>query len=364
MNKYNFQNPYLSRIIFRDRISKEASSKKVYHIILDTEAFEDTYYPGDSVAILVQNDPREVDLVLNYMKESPDIEIIDPKTQEKITLKDFLTTKANITKASFNFIKLFDKKLSNDEIKKLIQNHNIWDILKAFEKHKISPQEICNNMLPLLPRLYSVASSIKMYPNEIHLLITHVSYEKGKIKRNGVATEYLCHLSKVLKTQVPIYIQPSHGFSLTTDNTKPIIMIGFGCGLAPFKAFLEDRLINKAEGQNWLFFAERSSKTDFYFEDFFKDLIDKNFLRLTTAFSRDQEDKIYVQDRLLENSSDVWQWVHSGAIIYVCGSAIMGSHIDETLKNIFLQEGNLNNEEARGFLKNLIKEKRYLKDVY
>ncbi|NGX44827.1 MAG: hypothetical protein K1060chlam3_01002, partial [Candidatus Anoxychlamydiales bacterium] len=113
-----------------------------------------------------------------------------------------------------------------------------------------------------------------------------------------------------------------------------------------------------------LFFGERNSKTDFYFEDFFKDLEERNSLRLTTAFSRDQEDKIYVQDRLLENASDVWQWIHSGCLIYICGGLVMGRAVDETLQNIFTQEGNLSKEESRAFFKSLIKEKRYLKDIY
>ncbi|KKL55187.1 hypothetical protein LCGC14_2257930, partial [marine sediment metagenome] len=176
--------------------------------------------------------------------------------------------------------------------------------------------------------------------------------------------EYICNLSQTLKTKLPIYIQPSHGFRLTKDLDKPIIMIASGCGLAPFRAFLEERFMTKATGNNWLFFGERSSKTDFYFENFFKDLEEKNLLRLTTAFSRDQEDKIYIQDRLLENASDVWQWIHSGCLIYSCGGLAMGRAVDETLQNIFTQEGNLSKEESRAFFKSLIKEKRYLKDIY
>lgn len=361
---YSLTKPYLSRIKFRRLLNKEGSTKKSYHIILDIKNSDITYNPGDSVAILVENDPRIVDLMINYMKANPNEEVLDPKTNEKIKLIDFVTKKANISKATPNFLKLLDKKLTTEEIKTLVTSHHIWNILKKYSRHKVSASEMCKNMLPLLPRLYSIASSLKMYPSEMHLLITHVSYELGGIKRNGVATEYLCNLSQVLKTKVQIYIQPSHGFFLTKDLSKPIIMIASGCGLAPFRAFLEERYMTKATGSNWLFFGERNSCSDFYFEDFFKDLIDKNILRLTTAFSRDQEDKIYVQDRILENSSDVWQWLHTGCTIYICGSVLMAKKVDETLQNIFIQEGNLPPQDARSFLKNLIKEKRYLKDVY
>jgi len=361
---YSHKEPYRSRIKYRTLLNKEGSSKKTYLLILDIKDSNISYNPGDSVAILVENDPRIVDLTINYMKADPTQEIFDRRTNEKTSLKDFLTKKANISKANFNFIKLFDKKFEIDEIKTLITTHHIWDILKLFPKHKVSAQEICENMMPLLPRLYSICSSLKMYPDEMHLLITHVSYELGGIKRNGVATEYLCNLSQVLKTKLPIYIQPSHGFRLTKDLEKPIIMIASGCGVAPFRAFLEERYQTKATGSNWLIFGERNSKTDFYFEDFFKDLEEKNMLRLITAFSRDQEDKIYVQNKLLDNASDIWQWIHLGCSIYICGNLQMGRAVDETLQNIFTQEGNLSKEKSRAFFKSLIKEKRYLKDIY
>ena len=363
MTAYNLKNPFISKIKHRSLISKEGSSKKTYYFILDLKGSDITFASGESLAIIAQNDPRIVDLTLIYMKAKPDEEIVDPRTKEKIKLIDFLTKKANISKAIPNLIRLFTKKLNNDEMKKIVFSHHIWDLLKKFSKQKIASQEICNHLLPLLPRLYSIASSNLMYPHELHLLITHVSYELSNIKRNGVATEFICHLSKVLKTDIPIYVQPSHGFKLIKDTSKPIIMIASGCGLAPFKAFLEDRYLQNAKN-NWLIFGERNSKTDFYFEDFFKDLIDKNLLRLTCAFSRDQEDKIYVQDRILENSSDIWQWIHQGAIIYICGGLMMGKKVDEAMQQIFMQEGNLSNGDSRNFFKKLIREKRYLKDVY
>jgi len=364
MITFSIKSPFISRIVHRELLTKEGSSKKTYHIVLDIKDADIEFEPGDSVAILVENDPRIVDLTLNYMKKDPEEKIIDPRSNTEMKLIDFLTKKVSITKANPHFIKLFDPKLNIDEIKQLSTSHHIWDILKLYPKHKVSANDMCKYLLPLLPRLYSIASSLDVFSNEMHLLITHVSYELSKIKRNGVATEFLCKLSKTIKTPIPIYIQPSHGFRLPKDPKTPIIMIGAGCGLAPFKAFLEHRYFSKAEGQNWLFFGERNSKTDYYYEDYFKDLVDNNFLRLTTAFSRDQEDKIYVQDKVLENSSDIWQWIHSGAIIYICGGLLMARTVDENMQRIFMEEGGLSEIDARVFFKNLIKEKRYLKDVY
>nr|NGX32698.1 Sulfite reductase [NADPH] flavoprotein alpha-component [Candidatus Anoxychlamydiales bacterium] len=172
---YSHKEPYITRIKHRELLNKDGSSKKTYHLILDINDSDISYESGDSVAILAENDPRIVDLTINYMKADPTQEIINPKTNEKIKLIDFLTKKANISKANFNFIKLFDKKLKIEEIKTLITTHHIWDILKLFPKHKITAQDMCANMMPLLPRLYSITSSLKMYPNEMHLLITHVS---------------------------------------------------------------------------------------------------------------------------------------------------------------------------------------------
>lgn len=364
MSSYNIENPFVTRIIDRKLLNKEGSTKKTYHIILDIKDSDIKYEAGDSVAILPQNHPEIVDLTIKYMKASANLEVHDPKTKEKMTLYDFLLKKANITRASPKLLKLFIKDPTIDQTKKYLHSFHVWDMLKLFSKHNIDPIEICNNLLPLLPRLYSAASSLKMYPSEIHLVITHVSYELLGINRKGVCTDYMCNLADIKKTPISIYIEPSHGFKLTKDVNKPIIMIAAGCGIAPFRAFLEERFLDNTEGLNWLFFGERNSNSDFYFEQFFKDLEEKNILRLTTAFSRDQEEKIYVQDKLLENQSDVWQWVQNGALIYVCGDVKISKGIDEMLKLIFIEEGNLNQKEANDYLKNLIKEKRYLKDVY
>ena len=364
MNQYSKDEPYISHIKKRTLLSKAGSTKKSYLLILDINGSDIDYQAGDSVAILPQNDPRIVDLTINNMKASPTEEVIDPKTKEQTTLLEYLTKKANITKLSPNLVKILSKNVSTEELKELVTSHHVWDFLKKHPKHKLSAQEIVDTLMPLLPRLYSAASSLNMYPNEIHLIITHVSYEISGIKRNGVSTEYLCHLAKVLKSPIGVYIQPSHGFNLPKDTKAPIIMIRAGCDVAPYRAFLEERYISKQEGPSWLIFGERSSKTDFYFEDFFKDLEDKNLLRLSTAFSRDQEYKIYVQDRLYENASDIWQWIQKGAYIYVCGDANMGKEVYNKILQIFQEEGGFSPEDAQEHYKKLVNEKRYLKDVY
>ncbi len=365
MPQHSAKSPYITKIKDRKLLSKEGATKKSYQIILDIENAKLEYKPGDSVAIFPQNDPRIVDLTITHMHTSKQETITHPRNGQNILLEEFLTKYANISRVSPGLIKKLNPKIKPENIRPLIQSHHLWDLLKKFSKHKLSSQKICDLLLPILPRLYSISSSSKMYPEEMHLLITHVSYELNGIKRNGVCTEFMCHLSKENTTPIPIYIQPSHGFNLTTNDQAPIIMIGPGCGVAPFRAFLEERFMDQAPGENWLIFGERNSKTDFYYEDFFKDLVSKNKLRLSTAFSRDQKDKIYVQDKLYEHGADVWQWVQHGAHIYVCGDARrMAIDVEKNLIKIFLEQGNLQEAEARDYLYKLREEKRYLKDVY
>lgn len=360
---YNRENPFISKIKSRRLLSKEGSSKQTYHIVLDIKNSKIQYQPGDSVAILPQNDPKIADSIINHINARRDLEIIDPKTNRQIKIYDFLLNKANITKPTWRLLKYFLKNSADEEIKKYLSFH-VTDILKEFSTAKIAPRKLCEGLSLLLPRLYSAASSLKIHPDEIHLVITHVSYEILGTKRNGVCTQFMCRAAKTSKTPVLIYMLPSSHFKLTKNKEKPIIMIAAGCGIAPFKAFLEERFLDNASGSNWLFFGERNEKTDFYFEDFLKDLVDKNQLRLTTSFSRDQEDKIYVQDKLLENQEDVWQWIQKGSLIYVCGDAKISKAVDETLKLIFVEEGNLNPREASAYLKTLIKDQIYLKDVF
>jgi len=323
-----------------------------------------TFLPGDSVAIIPENDPRLIEEILKELNTKKDEIIIDPKTKEKITVYDFLLKKATITKLSPSLIKMMFENLDFEEIKKIQMNNHLIDLLKDKNSKKPLLQNFIDNLLPLLPRLYSISSSQRIYPNEIHLIVTHVTFKMHDTIRKGVATEYICHLAKIAKTPIKIYIQPTSSFNLPEDSDIPIIMIAVGCGIAPFRAFLEERYFKQANGMNWLFFGERCSKTDFYFENFFNFLEDKNFLRKSTAFSRDQEEKIYVQNRVIENGADIWQWIHDKAIIYICGSIQLGYDVDKAFLQIFEQEGGLNEPEAKSLLKTLIKDKRYLKDVY
>jgi len=210
---------------------------------------------------------------------------------------------------------------------------------------------------PLLPRFYSIASSSKMHPEEIHLTVTRHEY--------GVSSRYLCHLAQPGVTELRCYVQPSRGFALPRDPNTPIIMIGPGTGIAPFRAFLQERLVHQAPGANWLFFGERNRATDFYYADFWRTLEAEGKLRLDLAFSRDQVEKEYVQSRLYQAKKELWGWIQRGCHLYVCGDRErMAKDVDAMLQRIIQEEGGLTPEEARLALRTLRREKRYLLDIY
>ncbi|NGX56809.1 MAG: Sulfite reductase [NADPH] flavoprotein alpha-component [Candidatus Anoxychlamydiales bacterium] len=364
MNKYSLNEPFVTKIVDRKLLSKDPQLNKVYFISLDIENSDFVYDVGDSIGIIPQNDPRIIDLTIKEMKANKDNVIIHPKKNIKMPLYDFLLTEANISKTPTSLLKKFDEKIKPDKIKELLTSHHLWDLLKKYPKHKLSAQEIVDKLLPMLPRLYSVASSIKTHPNRINLLVAHVSYELSHIKRNGVCTEFLCHLAKENLTKIRLYSKEPQNFKLANSDI-PIIMIGPGMGLAPFISFLEERIKTNASNKNWLFFGGKTSKDCFYFEDFLKNLEKENKLKLTTAFSRDQKDKIYVQNKIYENRKEFIKWLDNNAVIYICGDAYqMARDVEKTLLNIFMEEKNISPEEAEKYLEELRQNNRYLKDVY
>lgn len=391
MARYNLQNLYSAKILSRHLLNKEGSLKNTYQIVIDIEGSHMEFIPGDCLGVMPENDPKIVSLCVQHMKAKPSDKIIPPikhssnknghKNNEKrsceaFSLKEYLTRKVNITRVKPSLLKVLLKYATSEEKKnmltKLLENkeeqksylesHELWDTLQEFYSEKIPPQEICETLLPLLPRLYSISSAQCVYPDEIHLTVSYVEYETSNIKRHGVASHYLC---KLARDDVKIYIHHAHKFKLPENPSTSIIMIGVGSGIAPFISFIQNRYFYKSPGKNWLFFGERNKALDFYYERFLEKLEKEKFLKVTTAFSRDQEEKIYVQHRLLENKSKIWQWIQKGASIYVCGDAKkMAADVDNALVTIFIKEGAMDERQAKNFLEQLLSDKRYLKDVY
>jgi sulfite reductase (NADPH) flavoprotein alpha-component len=338
-------------------LTKPASSHHVYHIVLDNSPSNLSFKTGDALGIYGQNDPVLVERIVNALQLSPYKEFACPRSQKTINITTFLSEKANISRINPATLSFFQNSSSShtdlidflEETKPIINNLSI----------------LMATLSPLLPRFYSIASSRMVHPREIHLTVTPSSYRYKEEERQGVASYFLITLAKLNKTKIPCYIQPTAHFTLPADPSTPIIMIGPGTGIAPLRAFLEQRLFDKATGKNWLFFGARERAHDFLYEDFLINLTNKNQLILDLAFSRDQTKKIYVQDKLYEKGALVWQWIEDGASIYICGNADpMAKNVKTTLKQIFQKFGSLSETASIEFFKKLCKEKRCLMDIY
>lgn len=347
---YSRTHPYLSRIKERALLTGPTSTKKTYHIALDISDSQLNFNVGDSIAVLPTNDFSIVDQIIYKLNATGKEEIFDPRSNTTVTFRDYLIHKANISKVSFH--KLFPVEKT------------AVPLIELVEHHKPHPSELCKVLLPLMPRFYSIASSPKVFPGEIHLTVAYVHYLVNGQMQYGVGSHFLCNQAEIESTPIPIYVQPSHSFALP-DPTKDMILIGPGTGIAPFRAFIQERMATQATGLNWVFFGERNRASDFYYGDFWTELEKQGRIRLSLAFSRDQAEKIYVQHRILEQKKSIWSWIQNGSYIYLCGDAEeMAKDVESALQRIVQEEGGLNEEDSRKFLKALRTEKRYLLDVY
>jgi sulfite reductase (NADPH) flavoprotein alpha-component len=239
------------------------------------------------------------------------------------------------------------------------------DLLLEYPSARFSPQEFVDCLRKLVPRLYSIASSPTVYPGEIHLAVAVVRYETNNRKRYGVCSTYLADRAPLNKPIVPVFVASSH-FGLPEDDSASMIMVGPGTGVAPFRAFMQERIANNASGKNWLFFGDQHAASDYlYGAEFEAMLADGHLDHLDLAWSRDQDRKIYVQDKMLESGAELWDWISKGAYFYVCGDAKrMARDVDTILHRIAREEGGLSEEAAAEYFKQMKKEKRYQRDVY
>lgn len=377
MTSYSRTSPFSARLLSRQRLNKTGSSKETWHVALDISGSGITYRPGDSMGICPENDPSICAAILDICKFAADEEVQDSRTQETFTISEFLRRRANLSVPTRKLVQELivrgathlDELLKpeqDEQFREFLLNHNVLELLEQHPEANLGPQDLVQNLAPLLPRLYSIASSQAMFPDQVHFTISRVRYELHGKKRLGVASHFLCDMVKQDTHTVPIYVQQTKDFVLPEDNQLPLIMIGPGTGIAPFRAFMQERLSRENPGaQNWLFFGERNRDCDYFYQDYWQELISKNQLRVSEAFSRDQEEKVYVQDKLWESRKDVWQWIQDGAHIYVCGDAErMAKDVDACLQNIVKEALQIPDESARRFMMDLRKQKRYLRDVY
>lgn len=381
-NVYTKQNPFLAAKTERYPLSKPGSKKNTQHIVLDLRGSGICYEVGDSIGIVPQHDLELVDKTLKALKTTGQEIILNKQTGNPIALIDFLISYGNITDISPKLFREIafrqpdeEKKHQLQELtqeshrtecKEYIQKHEVWDFLLANEEVNLSPQELADLLMPLLPRFYSISSSQKFVGEEVHLTVAPLEYESNGHKRRGVCTHFLCELVEMHNPVVPIFIQPSHGFNLPHDANIPMIMIGPGTGIAPFRAFMQERLCHlQSKAKHWLFFGEWNRNYDFFYEEEWKELSQMGHFRLDAAFSRDQADKIYVQHKMWEAGEELFHWLEEGAYLYVCGDAQrMAKDVEAMLQMIIAEFGKKEVGEAKAYLKHLRQQKRYLRDVY
>ncbi|MCE2984093.1 MAG: sulfite reductase [Parachlamydia sp.] len=379
---YNKENPFYASIKERTPLSKAGSAKSTQHLVLDLRGSGLTYEVGDSIGVFPQHDRELIDRTLHYARATGGELVHYPAHDRLYRFSELLLKVVNITDVSPKLIrevtarqkdeakKRFLERLlldeNREELKAYLARHEVWDFLRDHAEVELSPQELTALFMPLLPRFYSISSSQKWVGDEVHLTIAPLEYEANGHKRRGVCTHFLCELVPLGQPAVPVFIQPSHGFQLPPDHEISLLMIGPGTGIAPFRAFLQERLFfQRAKGKHWLFFGEWNKATDFFYEEDWSLFEQKGHLRLDAAFSRDQEEKIYVQHRMLEKGEEFYQWLEEGAYLYVCGDAQrMAKDVEATLLFIIQEYGRKDVLQSREYIKKLRQQKRYRRDVY
>jgi sulfite reductase (NADPH) flavoprotein alpha-component len=379
---YSKDLPFPARITDSRLLSKPGSAKETRHFILDISGSGLHYKAGDSLGVFPTNRQADVDEVLRRLRATGD-EPVSPaalKLSAPISLRQALTDRLALGRPTRKLIEALAARVgspeekaklegllvpeSKDLLSALLEEREYVDLLEEYPTAQFDPQDFVELLRKLMPRLYSVASSPRVHPTEIHLTVAVVRYKTNGRDRVGVCSTYLADRVQV-GTTVPVFVSHSH-FGPPDDLSKDCIMVGPGTGIAPFRAFVQDRGAAGATGRNWLFFGDQKRATDFLYEEEWGEcLANGRLTRLDTAFSRDQPVKIYVQDRMRENGAELWRWIDSGAHFYVCGDATrMAKDVDTTLHDIIAEHGGKTIEQAAEYVRQMKKDRRYQRDVY
>jgi len=369
----NKQNPYAAALVTNKRLSGPDSEKDIRHFEFDLTDSGLKYEAGDALGVIPVNDPTLVNLLLTQLKADYDT----PVSGYDRSLGDLLTYQFEISEPSRKLIEWVGQNTTNQELRHVLQHDDkdamgVWlwgkdslDLLQLELARTLSIPEFVALLRPLQHRAYSISSSSKAHPNQVHLTIASVRYHSAGRARNGVCSTYLAE--RVGRGEKPaIFISPNKAFRVPANNDAPLIMVGPGTGIAPFRAFLQERQATGAKGKNWLFFGDQRLEHDFIYRDELLAWQENGLLnRLDLAFSRDQAKKIYVQNRMMEQGAELYAWLQEGAYFYVCGDASrMAKDVDKALYEIIAQFGGLSAERAADYVDQLKKEKRYLRDVY
>ena len=368
-------NPFPGKLVVNRRLSGPESEKDTRHFEIDLKDWGLSYQVGDSMAVYPTNDPALVDEIIRAIGAKGDEIVTSAKTQKP--LREAMLRDYSITQPTPKFLRAITersaapllKKLLTPERKQDLENY-VWgmeviDFLLEHPSVKFAAEEFVTLLTKLQPRLYSVASSLRAFPDQVHFIVDVVTYESHGRVRKGVCSTFMAECAE--NVPVPVYPSSAKHFHLPEDGNVPIIMIGPGTGIAPFRAYLQERQALGAKGKNWLFFGAQREGCDYaYKADFAQFKSDGLLTRLDCAWSRDKAHKIYVQHKMLENAAEIWKWIDSdGAQFFVCGDARrMAKDVDTALRKIVQEHGGQTVEQANEYVEKLKSEKRYKRDVY
>ncbi|MEH7119963.1 assimilatory sulfite reductase (NADPH) flavoprotein subunit [Neobacillus vireti] len=373
---YSRTNPFQAEVLENINLNGRGSNKETHHLEISLEGSGLTFEPGDALGIYPDNDQELVDLLIKELNLNPD-EKVTVKQGDVRTLRDALVSYYEISILTKPLLQKAAELTGNkelqdllapgkeEEVKGYIYGRDLIDLVRDYRPWNVTAQEFVSILRKIPGRLYSIASSLAANPDEVHLTIGAVRYEAHGRNRNGVCSTLVAdriNPGDVLN----VYVQPNENFKLPQNSETPIIMIGPGTGVAPFRSFMQEREEAGAEGKSWLFFGDQHFVTDFLYQiEWQKWLQNGTLTKLDVAFSRDTDQKVYVQHRMLEHSKELFEWLQEGAAVYICGDEKHMAHdVHQTLIEIIEKEGSISRGEAEAYLANMQQQKRYQRDVY
>jgi len=369
--EYSKKNPFMATVLEKVKITGPDSDKEVYHLELSLEESGLTYLPGDSVGIFAVNPESLVEQILQ--KTGFDPEYVVTLENGEMNIREALSHHLEITVLTFDTVKKYYEKTKLPDLEKLLNDdklldeylygHDLLDILEDYP-FDWNPNKLVEVLRQLPPRLYSISSSQDNVGDEVHATVSIVRYERKNRLRNGACSSHLADNMEI-DDQVPVYIEKNPSFKLPLNGSK-LIMVGAGTGIAPYRAFLQQRETDNKTGGAWLFFGDRRFQSDFLYQAEWQKWLKSNHLeKMDVAFSRDQEEKIYVQHKLLENKEEIFRWLEDGAHLYLCGDMkSMAKDVNKTILEIIKTVGGVSIEKAGEYVKKLKREKRFQQDVY
>jgi sulfite reductase (NADPH) flavoprotein alpha-component len=378
---YNKDNPFPAQITENRLLSRPGSGKEIRHFTVDIAGSGFTYKAGDSLGVYPNNRPSEVDEILQHLGATGQESVMLLKSPESMTLSEALLAKLTLSGPTRRIVETLAGRATEaaektrlagllapeatEALTAFLAERHFVDLLAEFPSARLAPQEFVDHLRRLTPRLYSIASSPKVYPSEIHLTVAVIRYRTNERDRVGVCSSFKADRVRVGETPTYVFVSESH-FGPPDEGAKDCVMVGPGVGIAPFRAFVQDRVASSANGRNWVIFGDQHHAYDFIYEDEWRDYLARGQVhRLDLAWSRDQAHKIYVQDKMRENAAELWAWLAGGAHFYVCGDARhMAKGVDAALQEIIARQGGMDTAGAVEYVKRMKKEKRYQRDVY